>query len=242
MYCSNCGSKLNDGSKFCQSCGTAIAQENTPQQAMDENPYAAVATTPESQPQQNLNVQPYAQAPAPKTQNFPNTPQPQYMRSVNTPQGTQYVPVAPVTSFVNPQVPPKYNVFTFITAGIMATMMLMFFLPWLTAGYASYNIFTILTENDSLIRYDVDALGICSVLMIVAAGMLIPGLILALTKKNQMPVGFAIAASAITLVALFFFAILMADSAYDAYATAIPMFMFVLSVANIVFAVLARKK
>lgn len=101
MYCTNCGAELQAGSKFCQSCGTAVAEKNPPQHISDENPYAVTA--------------PPAPLPIPQPE-----PQPQYFRPVNTPQGTQYVPVAPVLK--RQAEAPKFNVFTFISAGIAATM------------------------------------------------------------------------------------------------------------------------
>lgn len=235
MYCVNCGANLQDGSKFCHNCGCinneVLQREMIIERTREENPYVAVSDVP--QPQQNENAQLYPQAPA---------PQPQYFRTVNTPTGTQYIPVEPVTSFTKPQEPPKHSAFTFISAGIMGTMILMFFMPWINVSGEGYSLLAIFTELSFLENYGADIFIGCSVFMLVGLGMLIPGLILALTKRNRMPIGFAIAASVITFIVLFFFLILMTEVSYRVTATAVPAFMFILAIANIVFAVLARKK
>ncbi len=193
----------------------------------------------------NSNNQPYytPQASYPTyqqpAQNFPNTPVPQYMRPMQTHGAVQYVAVSPV---VHTRPEPKSNPFTFISAGIMGLMILFLFLPWFMVDNSGYNILTMLTESDYLSLYDADIFVLCSLLMLVALGMLIPGFILAFTKKNRMPIGFAVAASVLTFISLFFFLILSTEVSSAVSVTPVPIVMFLLAVANIVFPAIARKK
>lgn len=232
MFCSNCGAKLPETSRFCENCGCAVANvvntdrfNSTP---ASNNPYA----TPS--------------APAPTTQylnqpvqNFPNTPPqpPQYLRPVQTPQGVQYIPAEPIVTVKKPA---TYNPFVFVAAGIMAAMFLLCFMPWFTVNDKGFNLFDVFTYNIYLEDFEMDAVGLCSFLMIIAMALLIPSAILALVRKNQMPIGFSIAASVITLISLFFFVALLFDSTGDVEATSVPLTMLVLSVANIIFPPVAR--
>lgn len=52
-YCSNCGSKIKEGSKFCSNCGAAIEQTTTPQQQYMPPPPSQTYNQPTSygQPQ-----------------------------------------------------------------------------------------------------------------------------------------------------------------------------------------------
>lgn len=248
MFCSNCGAQINENSRFCENCGCAVANAQTPENlnsnSENNNPYATV-TNPA--PVQNVYTQPQntyytPQAPAEPTyqpqQNFPNTP-PQYYRPVQTPTGFQYMPVEPVASV---KTPAKYNPFVFVAAGIMALMFILSFMPWFTANGEGFNLFQVFSDNIYLERFEMDAMGLCSFLMLITMGLLIPDVILALFKKNKMPIGFSIATSAITLVALLFFVALVADSKGNVEATSVPAFLFFLSIANIVFPIVARNK
>lgn len=253
MYCTNCGAHIADDASFCTNCGTKVANTDT---KISENPYASVTS-------QNINAnsdaqsytQPYAQnyyqpvnyqPQAPQSpadtyqpqQNFPNTP-PQYMRPVQTPQGIQYVAVDPVVHAPLPE--PKHNAFTFISAGIAGLMFLLCFAPWFTVDNSGFNLFRIFSDNIYLELFEMDAAAACSLIMIVAMGLLIPYIILTFLRKNRLPIGFAIAASSITLFTLFLFLVLIADSKGNVEATIVPVAMLVLSVLNIVFPAIARK-
>ncbi len=264
MYCTNCGANVPDCVNFCTNCGTKVTTTDT---KVCENPYATVAApnTPANneaqsytQPYAQNFTQPYAQnyaqpqAPnyntpqTPQTpyptyqpsQNFPNTP-PQYMRPVQTPNGVQYMAVDPVVHAPKPE--PKHNPFTFISAGIAGLMFMLCFVPWFTVDNSGFNLFRIFSDNIYLELFEMDATAVCSFLMIVTMGLLIPHIALTFLKKNQLPLGFAIAASAITLFTLFLFAVLISDSKGNVEATFVPVVMFVLSVLNIVFPAVARK-
>lgn len=264
MYCTNCGAHIADDVSFCTNCGTKVANTDT---KISEKPYASVTapntnenyapksytqpyaqngvgnyTQPYSQPQtDNYNspqAQPYAQNYYQPQQNFPNTP-PQYMRPVQTPQGIQYVAVDPVVHAPLPE--PKHNVFTFISAGIAGLMFLLCFAPWFTVDNSGFNLFRIFSDNIYLELFEMDAAAACSLIMIVAMGLLIPYIILTFLRKNRLPIGFAIAASSITLFTLFLFLVLIADSRGNVEATIVPVVMLVLSVLNIVFPAIARK-
>ncbi len=248
MFCYNCGTQLKENARFCENCGCAVEnyQNNVTYNANNENnnPYATVANPA---PVQNVYTQPQntyyvPQTPAEPTyqpqQNFPNTP-PQYLRPVETPTGVQYVPAQPVVSVKKPA---TYNPFVFISAGIMGLMLLLCFFPWFRINGQGFNIFDIFTYNIYLENYEMDAAAACSLLMLVAMGLLIPSLILAFVKKNRMPAGLSIAASAITIFTLFILVVLIADSTGNVGATGSPLIMFVLSVANIIFPIIARNK
>lgn len=247
MYCTQCGCKLPEDSRFCSACGSAVAQTEVKTanavsaSAFDnDNPYATVVNdTPSGA--ESVNAQPYTYPPQPAQNHYP-APQPQYFRSVNTPQGTMYVPVEPVTYYTKPVIEPKHNPFTFISAGISGVMILLLFMPWITVGGKGYNIITMLTESSFLERFDAEGFAVCSLFMFIILGMLIPALIFAIVRKNRMPVGFSIAASSLTFVNLFFF-LIMADIATSTVSTTmVTVIMFFLAVANIVFPILARKK
>ena len=240
MFCSNCGAQLQDNAKFCENCGCAIANDNINTSPANSNPYA-------SAPVQNTYAQPQntyytPQAPAEPTyqpqQNFPNTP-PQYLRPVQTPTGVQYVPAEmPVAAVKKPA---TYNPFVFISAAIMGLTFFLIIMPWFTANGEGFNLFKIFSDNIYLERFEMDAMALCSFLMLITMGLLIPSIIFALIRKNQMPIGFAIAASVITLVTLLFFVALLSDSKGNVAATSVPAIMFLLSVANIIFPIIARK-
>ncbi|MBQ7385719.1 MAG: zinc-ribbon domain-containing protein [Ruminococcus sp.] len=252
MYCIHCGSNLPDDSKFCSNCGKAVETNTTidnarlqseiiAERTAEGNPYADVA--PAGQPQQTVTAQPVQNLyPTYQVQNTSAVPQPQYLRPVQTPQGVQYVPVEPVSYYRKPVAPPKHNPFTFVSAGITGTMILLLFLPWITVGDGGYNIISMLTESTFLERFDAGTFAVCSLFMLICLGMLIPAFILTFVRKNQMPVGFSVTASVLTFVNLFFFLIFTDIATSAVSATIIPVLMFFLAAANIVFAVLARKK
>ena len=54
-FCGNCGTKVEDGKKFCPECGTSL-EAKAPQQAQQE-----------PQPQQNQQIPPQQPQPAPNT-------------------------------------------------------------------------------------------------------------------------------------------------------------------------------
>ena len=225
MFCQNCGAKLEDNTKFCSNCGSAVIKDN--------NPYAQVAPTPTV----------YSMPTAPTAPPVPPAPtygsQPQYLRPVQTPMGVQYVPAEPIVSYKKPE--PKFNPFVFISAGVMGLMLLLCFLPWFSVSGDGFNVFRVFSDNIYLEEFEMDAAALCSIMMVVAMGLLTPSLILALVRKNQLPLGFSIAASVITLISLFFLLALVFDSKGDVEFTYVPLMMSLLSVANIIFPCVARK-
>lgn len=246
MFCSNCGAQINENSRFCENCGYSVesTQNNVIYNANNENtnPYANVSTPVQNTYNQPQNIYFVPQAPAEPThqpqQNFPNTP-PQYLRPVQTPNGVQYMPVEPVVTVKKPE--PEYNPFVFVSASIMGLMFILCFIPWFTANGDGFNLFQVFSQNIYLERFEMDATAACSLLMLVTMGLLIPSFILAFVRKNRMPAGLSIAASAITLFTLFLLVVLIADSTGDVEATGTPLALFVLSVANIIFPIVARK-
>lgn len=253
MYCIHCGNNLPDDSKFCSACGKAveldISVNNTVSQSesfAEDNPYASVMSEPKSQ--QAVTTEPtYSQPmqnpyPAYQVQNTPFTPQPQYFRPVQTPQGVQYVPVEPVSYYRNPVTPPKHNPFTFISAGVTAIMFLVALLPWFTLDGKPYNIYKMLDYSFMLEHYGVEDFGICAILMFICIALLIPSFILALVKRNRMPLVFPIITTAITIFSLLIFVSVMPSYSYVLKSTPVPILLLLLSTANLVFPILARKK
>ncbi len=251
MFCSNCGTQLKENARFCESCGCAVANSQAPEnftsKTESNNPYANVASPA---PVQNAYNQPqniyyasqnsYEPTYQPQ-QNFPNTPAqpPQYLRPVQTPTGVQYIPVEPVVSVKKPE--SKYNPFVFISAGITGVMILLLFMPWIMVGDGGYNIITMLTESSFLERFDAGGFAACSIFMFIGLGMLLPAFILALVKKNQMPIGFSVAASVLTFVSLFFFIVFIDIATSAVSATIVPVLIFFLAVASLIFPSIARK-
>lgn len=249
MYCTSCGSILSENSKFCHICGTPVLRENAPVPnvpkpkkpaenpiSFEENPYAlpSAPAIPEA------DTAPYSTAAEPASP-YLGENSPMYYRAVKTPQGISYVPVE--ASSAPKANTSKVNVFGYISASIMGTMLLFCIFPWLKVNGVSYSIFEIFFNSTYLEYYDADAFALCSVLIFVAIGMLIPGLVLTLKKRSRTPLGFAIAASVLTFVALLIFAALMTScSSICVDATANPSVMLVLAVSNIVFAAIARTK
>ncbi len=65
MYCSKCGTQINENAKFCQKCGTAVANAVSTENfhpTPANNPYAT-ASAPA--PMQDVNAQPLSAAAAP---------------------------------------------------------------------------------------------------------------------------------------------------------------------------------
>lgn len=95
---------------------------------------------------------------------------------------------------------------------------------------------------DLLERYGLEGFAVTGVLMFIALALLVPQIILALVKRNRMPLGFAIAASAIVSIAVLVAVAVTPSFSYILETTYVGAIMFVFSVANVVFAVFARKK
>lgn len=242
MFCQNCGKPLEANTRFCQNCGSPVTENfNAP---ADNNPYSAAHVVPVV-PVAPVQNQPVYTNPANTVPTYPQSSaptyasQPQYLRPVQTPQGIQYVPAEPIVSYKKPE--PKFNPFVFISMGIMGLMIILCFFPWFTAEGQGFNLLDVFSYNIYLERFEMDAVAACSLLMIVAVGLLIPGIILALVRKNQFPVGFSVAASVITLVTLLCFVSLLYESKGNVNATSVPVIMLTLSILNFIFPPIARK-
>ena len=97
-----------------------------------------------------------------------------------------------------PVIPPKpktFNIFALISAGISATLLLLCFVPWVTAGGKGFSMPDFFTRLLEIHEFGGFPFVFCSIIMIVCAGLLIASLALLLTK-NSMEKGFVIATSA----------------------------------------------
>ena len=201
-------------------------------------PYAQapVYNQPYAAPQPQANAQPYN---TPQQGFYGNQPvqsyqAPNYNAPVQTPAYQNY-------AVVRPTQPTTLNkTFSFVTAGILGLLFVLFLLPWGTAYGEGITMFTAFTDLDALEYMGLDGLMLCSLLTLVDMGMLIPGTIMAIIKRHNMPKGFVITAAVLSFIILTFFAIFMADS-YYAEATIVPYIVFFLSIASLVFSILARK-
>lgn len=83
MFCPNCGTGLEDNSKFCTSCGAVLTQE------AGQAPAALTAQSSSQPPPQRQGSQPYPQQPPPQWQGpqpYPQQPPPQWQGSQPYPQ------------------------------------------------------------------------------------------------------------------------------------------------------------
>lgn len=138
--------------------------------------------------------------------------------------------------------PVRFSVFPFISASISATMFFVALFPWFTLNNDPYTLYKMLDYSFMLEYYGVSDFGICTILMFICIALLIPSFILALVKRNRMPLVFPIITSSITTISLIIFVSVMPSYSYVLASTPVPIFLFILSVANIVFAILAKKK
>ncbi|MBQ8794911.1 MAG: zinc ribbon domain-containing protein [Clostridia bacterium] len=135
--------------------------------------------------------------------------------------------------------PAQRNIFAYISAGICAAMILLFFLPWLVVEDGSFNVFTILTILPVLYLIRSFPFLVCSVFILFSGGLLIAALILTLMKKG-MSKGFVIASSVLIFITIFFFWFF--DLMFEfASSSPVSVIMFILAIVNIAFNELARK-
>lgn len=134
--------------------------------------------------------------------------------------------------------PSGQNVFTYISVGICAAMISLFFLPWLTTEDGSYNVFTILTTLAVMHPIKSFPFLVCSVFILLSGGLLIAAIILTL-KKNGMSKGFVIASSVLNFLIMIFFWFFDLLSKF-ATSSPVSLIMFVLTIVNIVFNELAK--
>ena len=205
------------------------------QSAPAENGYQPYAN-PTQPPQQPYNVQqPYYN---PTYSNLP--PQQQYQPAPYNPQMQ-----APMYQgyYVNPTAPVSKlnNIFSFITAGILSLLLLLFFFPWVTVYGEGVSMLAPLASSSSVVGYLTEDLILCSLLAVIAIGLLIPAIILAFVKRHNMPIGFIISTAVLSSVNIAIFAIIVGDAS-ALYATIVPYIFFFLSIASIIFGALARKR
>ncbi len=186
MYCSKCGTQINEKANFCQKCGVAVAKFS------------------------------------PQTSEAPQ---------VN----------APSAPYVHPLLNAKHNIFTYISAGITAFMILLLFLPWLTdptgRGYSMLTVFTNLVD---IHEYDGFCFIFCTFLFIPSIIMLVISLIFILTRKNSVSKGLPIATCADIFFNLIIFTLFDVVTKQLTF-TAVPVLMFISAVGVIICIDLAKK-
>lgn len=130
---------------------------------------------------------------------------------------------------------PKTNPFAFVSAGIMAVMLVLHFFPWFYSNTKTYSLFGYyisrmpVTESPSIFYI---------VLIVGAMGLLIAGIITTVIRKNRIPMVFAIVSSALIHQTPIVY--LLSVEAWTVGVTEIPFIIFALTFVNIAFAIPAK--
>lgn len=174
------------------------------------------------------------------TENFYSAPANSYTTQ-STPEPVQNPYAQPLYASARPSEAPvkntKPNPFAFVSAGIMAVMLVLHFLPWFFAGDKTYSLFSYyisrmpVTEAPSIFYL---------ILILGAMAFLIAGIITAIIRKNRIPMFFAIVSSA--LIYHTPIAYLLSVEAWRVSVTEVPFIIFALTFVNIAFAIPARIK
>ncbi len=156
--------------------------------------------------------------------------------NVQAPANMQAPANIPAAHATTPAKPLKYNAFTFISAGITAVMIILFFLPSIVVNGKSFSMFTSITN---VLQMDIVPFFFCAILMFAAEALLIVALIF-IMKKNSKAIAFVISASGVTAFTLFFF--WLTDYAISfATTTAVPVIMLIMAACNVIFYLISRK-
>ena len=177
------------------------------------------------------------------TEHFYSAPANPYATQ-STPEPVQNPYAQPVYASARPSEAPvkntKPNPFAFVSAGIMTVMLVLHFLPWFFVGDGMADVFSYYIGRLPL-EYPEDTANILFlVFMLVALGFLIAGIIVAIIRKNHVPVIFAIASSvAIQVYAIFF---IFTKEAWTIGVSFVPLLIYLITFINIPFAILAKKR
>lgn len=137
----------------------------------------------------------------------------------------------------SPEAEAKPNPFAFVSAGIMAVMFFLHFLPWFEDNTKSYTFF-----GYYLGRMPVDEAPsrLYIILLLGTMALLLSGAVTAIIRKNHVPIIFAILSSACIVQAPIVY--LFSVEAWAVNITSVPFVIFLLTLINIPFAILAKRK
>lgn len=156
--------------------------------------------------------------------------------NVQTPAVAQTPVSAPVSTPANNPSKPQNNAFTYVCAGIMGVMILLFFMPWIVSEGKSFSMFTGVIN---VIQLDIVPFFFEAILMWAVEVLLILALVFTLTKKRN-PLGLVITSTSLTVFTSLFFWI--TDYAISfATSTIVHVLMLMLAVANLIFFIISRK-
>lgn len=129
----------------------------------------------------------------------------------------------------------KPNPFAFISAGIMAVMLILYFVPWfIISGFRS-NVFGCYISQMPLTLPDDTASVFFLIPSTIGIGFLIAGIVMALIRKSRVPLVFALGASVAVQVGLVFFC--FTREAWHTGVTIAPIILYLLTFVNIAFAI-----
>ena len=156
------------------------------------------------------------------------------------PLGMQYTP---------PKKSSSVNVFAIIAAAVMLLMIIFSFLPWIETLFGSFNVFEITELATAGSRYlrglgEIEGIAVLMLIVVILSDMFcVPGIILAIVKKDRMPMGISVAASILALVGGMVYMIIgVAGTDMGLAPTPFVVLYIALAVSNFIMTSLARNK
>ncbi|MBQ2824878.1 MAG: zinc ribbon domain-containing protein [Clostridia bacterium] len=132
----------------------------------------------------------------------------------------------------------KPNPFAFISAGIMAVMLVLYFCPWFFLDGTMSDVFGYYIDRLPLVYPDDTAVILFLIFSLIGMGMLILGIVMAFIKKRRVPLAFALIASVSVQISLVFFC--FTKEAWTIGVSAVPVVLFLMTYINIAFAIPAK--
>lgn len=211
MFCNNCKTPLSDNSRFCHSCGSPVLSE------AKKPVYTNISDTYEKT---EYTENPYAKVIPPES-NQANLHPPIYY------------------GYPAPE-PRKINPFTFVSAAIMGIIAALYFFPWFFVDEKCVSLISYFLIR-SYPEYTLStAMMLFLVFTITAFGLLISGIVVAIIRKNRMPMVFAITSTVSVHLSMLFF--VFTSEAWTTGVSFVPVLIFLLSFFNIAFSIPAKIK
>ncbi len=132
----------------------------------------------------------------------------------------------------------KPNPFAFISAGIMAVMLVLYFCPWFFLDGTMSDVFGYYIDRLPIVCPDDTAVILFLIFSFIGMGMLILGIVMAFIKRRRVPLAFALIASVSIHAGLAFFG--FTKESWYTGVTVVPMILYLMTYINIAFAIPAR--